>query len=100
MPYIWKTYFCMTTPKPQTIAVKGVDIRTTVIDEKDDIVKHTQIFYMKQFNDFANQYVDHNGVFRMEIVKRRTQSPQGHEHWMRVASTLTNPCITSGVIPK
>jgi hypothetical protein len=89
----------MTPGKPTPVQVKGIDIRTTVIDEQDDVVKHTITFY-PEFDQWKKGYVDEKGRFRMEIVKRKTPSTSGHEYWPRLASSLTNPCVTDEIIPK
>ncbi|HEX8333295.1 MAG TPA: hypothetical protein VF622_11760 [Segetibacter sp.] len=86
--------------KPVPIRAEGLNVVSELIDEEDDLVKHTLIIYVDQFVNFSKNYVDHKGVLRLEIVKRKQPSSKGHDHWCRVATNKTNPCVTNGIIPK
>ncbi len=71
--------------KPIPISVEGMDIRTTVIDEVDDVVKISQNINIELFLAFARKHENHRGWVTIEIVKRKTPSSKGHNYWARVA---------------
>jgi hypothetical protein len=72
------------------IRADGVEIISEIIDEKDNVVKHTLTFNIGQFTSCLNKNANRIGLAKFEIVKRREPSYKGHTHWLRLSYKATH----------
>lgn len=76
--------------KPPIIPVPGINIKSCKIDAEGNIDQLNLAINLEQLIDGLKNYTDARGWANTQIVKRRTPSPKGHTHLMRIASKLND----------